>query len=418
MKYTVKFNKIRGCSRINLNDRNFVFWRCKCETPYAFCYGYGIDQNENKAKEKAIFECMERYFISFSETKRKRMIIKSYDEVRNRALNPNQLFPFSNDQYLQKKFRYRKLNNDNKIYWAKGRFLFRKKEILVPASAIYCGYQKARFEPLIGRANSNGCAIGRSLHTAIINATLELIERDAVLIRWFNKLPSPKIKPDYLSDDLKSIIKTTEKDYRANVLINDLTTDFNIPTISVLLRSNAPPYFTFGSAASFSIKKAIIKALQESLLKRVVLKNLKNPLSDYTNFDRIKNLYQHSEFYARNNEYEAFRFLYKSPYISKSRLRKYETIGAEIKTSKEKIGYLKHCCKRLKKDIILINLTPKLFKRRLYIVRVIIPGLQPLNSEYNARYLGNERLYILPEQLGFRKFYPEKIFLNRYPHPL
>lgn len=413
------FKIIKECTRINLQDKNFVFWRCKGETSYAFYFSYGIDQSENKAREKAILECIERYFISFNKTERKRMILKSYAEIKNNAINSSFLFSFLNDQYLQKKFKYVKLKDDDKIYWAKGRSLFLKKAVFIPAFAVYCGYQKTRFEPLIGRATSNGCAVGQTLRAAIINASLELIERDAVLIRWFNKLPSPKIKPDYLSDDLKNIIKTTEKNYQANILINDLTTDFKIPIVSVLLRSNTPPYFTFGSAANFSIREAIIKALQESILKRAELKNFKKYNLSYKNFDHIKNLYQHAEFYARNNEYKPFRFLYESPYLSKSRLKRHETISLKVKTTKKKIEYLKHCCKRLKKDIIFINLTPKLFKcRNLYISRVIIPGLQSLNSEYKCRYLGNARLYALPLKLGAKNHIQKKSRLNVYPHPI
>ncbi|MFH0859287.1 MAG: YcaO-like family protein, partial [Patescibacteria group bacterium] len=410
---------IKKCSRINLKDKNFFFWRCKCETPYAFCYSYGIDQNENKAKEKAVYECLERCFISFDETQQRQgMIIESYSGVKNKALNPDQIFPFSDNQYSQKEFRYTKLNSNDRIYWVKGKSLFKKKEILVPAAAVYCGYQRAKFEPLIGRANSNGCAIEHSISAAIINASLELIERDAVLIRWFNKLSSRKIKPDYLPDDLKLIIKTTEEDYHTDILINDLTTDFNIPVISVLLRSDTPPYFVFGAAANFSVKEAIIKALQECLLKRVALKNLKKYCSRYKNFDYIKDLYQHAEFYGKNKEYKAFRFLYESPYLSKIELKRYEAIDIDIQTNKEKIEYLKYRCKKIKKDLIFINLTPKSLESNSRIVRVIIPGLQPLNSEYNARYLGNERLHALPKQLGLRELHHKKISVNQYPHPL
>jgi len=72
----------------------------------------------------------------------------------------------------------------------------------------------------------------------------------------------------------------------------------------------------------------------------------------------------------------------------------------------------------MRKDLIFINLTPKSLESSSRIVRVIIPGLQPLNGEYNARYLGNERLYVLLEQLGLRELHRKKISVNRYPHPL
>ncbi|MCM8803364.1 MAG: YcaO-like family protein [Candidatus Omnitrophica bacterium] len=412
-----KLIKIKRCQQINLKDKNFSFWKCTGETPQVIYFSYGIDRTKEKAKKKAIFECIERYFISFNKEQREKMVLKSYSEIREKALHPTLIFPFLDIQYSQEKFKYSKLKENDKIYWVKGKSFFKNEEIFVPACAVYCQYKRAKSEPSIGRATSNGCAVGRSFFTTILNASLELIERDAVLIRWFNKLPSPRIKFDFLPNNIKHIIKTTEKHYCVKVLINDLTLDSEIPVVSVLLQSSRPPYFTFGSAAEFSIKKAIIKALQESLLIRYELRNARSQNSKRRNFSYIQNLYQHAEFYAENNVYEAFRFLYESPFLSTKKLNNYENIYNKIKTIKEKFNYLKSYCKKLKTDIIFIDLTPRELKYyKLYILRVIIPGFLPLNSEYNARYLGCKRLYSLPVQLGFEKNLSKKF--HKFPHPI
>jgi len=49
------------------------------------------------------------------------------------------------------------------------------------------------------------------------------------------------------------------------------------------------------------------------------------------------------------------------------------------------------------------------------VVRVIIPGLQPLSFHYRARYLGHPRLYEAPALMGYPVLREED--LNGWPQP-
>jgi ribosomal protein S12 methylthiotransferase accessory factor len=51
----------------------------------------------------------------------------------------------------------------------------------------------------------------------------------------------------------------------------------------------------------------------------------------------------------------------------------------------------------------------------MWVVRVIIPALQPLSFSYRARYLGHARLYQAPRLMG----HPvrEEADLNPWPQP-
>jgi ribosomal protein S12 methylthiotransferase accessory factor len=412
------FSFVRKYYPLNLRNEIFSFWKCEGETQEFIYFSYGIDLVDKVARKKAFLECIERYFITFDEERdKKKIILRTYKELKERAVHPSLVFPFSNGQFSQRNFKYKRIKENDKICWVKGRSLLKNREIFVPAAAVYCRYKESRDEPRIGRATSNGCAIGTSLLMAILNGSLELIERDAVLIRWFNRLPSPRIPSAFLPKHIKHLLERVEENYQVEVLINDLTLDFKVPVISVLLRGKRPPYFTFGSGASFSVEEAIIKALQESLLKRYELKNSRVRSQPLKNFNYIQHLYQHSTFYAENNVFEAFKFLYKSPLLSKEKWKEYKNISQKFKTINQKINYLKTHVEELKTDLIFINLTPEELKvYNLYIVRVIIPGLLPLNSEYNARYLGCKRLYSLPAQLRLKKGIVK--FLNKFPHPI
>jgi ribosomal protein S12 methylthiotransferase accessory factor len=45
----------------------------------------------------------------------------------------------------------------------------------------------------------------------------------------------------------------------------------------------------------------------------------------------------------------------------------------------------------------------------------VIPGLQPVGFDYRARYLGHQRLYDAPKQMGYPVYAEED--LNPWPQP-
>jgi ribosomal protein S12 methylthiotransferase accessory factor len=59
--------------------------------------------------------------------------------------------------------------------------------------------------------------------------------------------------------------------------------------------------------------------------------------------------------------------------------------------------------------------TDEAIRAGLRIVRVIIPGLQPLSFNYRARYLGHPRLYEMPQMMGYPVYNEEQ--LNHWPQP-
>ena len=62
--------------------------------------------------------------------------------------------------------------------------------------------------------------------------------------------------------------------------------------------------------------------------------------------------------------------------------------------------------------------TPDLVDYGIHVVRVIIPGLQPVHFGHGEERLGGERLFTLPMQLGFSGSVRSESDLNPCPHPL
>jgi len=59
--------------------------------------------------------------------------------------------------------------------------------------------------------------------------------------------------------------------------------------------------------------------------------------------------------------------------------------------------------------------TDEALRAGIRVVRVLIPGLQPVAFNYRARYLGHPRLYELPKKLGYPVLSENE--LNRWPQP-
>ena len=92
---------------------------------------------------------------------------------------------------------------------------------------------------------------------------------------------------------------------------------------------------------------------------------------------------------------------------------------SKYNTTEKQLTFLQDFCKKTKKDIIFIDLSDKILKGiGLYVVRVVIPSLYSLNSEYNGRYLANKRLFSLPLKLGFSDYNLDEANINQYPHPI
>lgn len=72
------------------------------------------------------------------------------------------------------------------------------------------------------------------------------------------------------------------------------------------------------------------------------------------------------------------------------------------------------------KDIeaVYVDIThPKIKKHGIVVVKVFIPKLQPLYLDECYPYLGGNRLYDVPVQLGFLKVPNQEFQLNKIAHP-
>ncbi len=131
-----------------------------------------------------------------------------------------------------------------------------------PAAAAFYGYpfEGTRF----ALATSNGCAAGPTTEAAATGGFLELIERDAAAIWWYNRIPCPALDLDTSSDErLIRMREAFEATGRTFDLL-DITTDLGVPTVAAVSRRMAgAPGWTLGFGAAATFAEAALRAAGE-----------------------------------------------------------------------------------------------------------------------------------------------------------
>jgi ribosomal protein S12 methylthiotransferase accessory factor len=131
---------------------------------------------------------------------------------------------------------------------------------LIPTSLLYFG------PPRDGLwANSNGSAAGSSLEDAIVQGFLELVERDAVAVWWYNRTRRPAVDLDGFDEPWLADLRSTYERMNRELWVLDLTSDLGIPVMAAVSRRADKPAedLAFGFGAHFDPRVALRRALTE-----------------------------------------------------------------------------------------------------------------------------------------------------------
>ncbi|MEU2712213.1 TOMM precursor leader peptide-binding protein [Streptomyces sp. NPDC007205] len=135
---------------------------------------------------------------------------------------------------------------------------------LLPTSMLYFGHAPGG-RPSAPWADSNGNAAGSSLEDATLQGFLEVVERDAVGLWWYNRTRQPGVDLDAFDEPWLAEVRATYGELRRDVWVLDLTTDFGIPVMAAVScrRDAAFPGICFGFGAHFDPRTALRRAVTE-----------------------------------------------------------------------------------------------------------------------------------------------------------
>ena len=353
-------------------------------------------------------ESIERYSnITVDES---RFNWATYNDVKKKAINPVDLILYSDKQYEKENFACSRFFPDSVIPWIKGYDIFSGKQILVPADFV-C-YPRMRKKPLV-LESSNGAAAHTNMIQAILNGLFEVIERDALLIMWLNKLSMPTIEINNLHYSFNQSLKLIN-DFGMQVKLVDLTNDTNVPTVMAVCynRPNKYPALVIGTASHIEPEKAIQKALFE--MEILLVSVLEYPNRRKVEPGYISTPYDHCLFYLNPDMRKYWEFVISS---EKRSLLPYKT----GKGTTDDYGLLMQIVRslhNLNHRPIYVDITPSDIRRLgIHVVKTFITGFQPMYfKEDYARY--SQRLNTIPERLGYGRASRTSWKLNIAPHPL
>ncbi|MFJ7070594.1 TOMM precursor leader peptide-binding protein [Streptomyces sp. NPDC101115] len=114
-------------------------------------------------------------------------------------------------------------------------------------------------------ADSNGNAAGSSTEDAVVQGFLELVERDAVALWWYNRLRVPGIDLDAFEAPWLTGLREALCRAGRRVWALDLTSDLGIPVVAAVSRSADAEVLdtVYGFGAHFDPRLALRRALTE-----------------------------------------------------------------------------------------------------------------------------------------------------------
>jgi len=227
-----------------------------------------------QARASALAESLERYSTEFTGSEFR--VLGSYRELAADAIHPNAVMGYSERQFRDRgAWNARRshfnsvpepLDPDLPIPWTPVWSLTEAREKLLPTQFLYFPGPTLwpGPSPRCCRACSNGNAAGNNLEEAVLQGFLELVERDATAIWWYNRLQRPGVDLASFGLPYLAALAAHYDTLGRELWALDLTHDLGIPVFAGLSRSrDTGGQVLFGLGCSLDPAVALLRAFAE-----------------------------------------------------------------------------------------------------------------------------------------------------------
>ena len=354
----------------------------------------GKGRTAAQARASALCEAVERHsvFLQRYET----MISGTMSGLGSAAIHPNNCMLYSERQYATRHEWNRNapwslrvpdpLSDDDEIDWSPVWSLTENRHKFLPTTYLY--HTPHLPSPPRGRdfcfADSNGNAAGNNLEEAVLQGFLELVERDAVAVWWYNRVTRPLVDLRELDDPFIRSLLLQYSGIGRKVWVLDITHDFNIP-VYVALSSLVDPVqpmdmdeLLTGFGAHLDPRIAVSRALTElsQMLPRAQ-QQVRHRMDEET-----------AEWFRRVT-------LKEMPFLSGCTLTGLpKPVGPQTDDLLDDIAYCQQLVHSLGMEFLVVDQTRR--ETELASVKVIVPGMR-----HYWRRLASGRLYDIPVRLGW-----------------
>ena len=362
---------------------------------------FGKGSTAEQAEASALMEAIERYSGIF-QSDEVRVSKRFIDFEAGEALNPEDVLLFSDAQYQSPEAEPDdshpvpdRFDPSAKMEWSPVWSLRDQRFRYLPTSMLYFFYGGG---PGHYAADSNGCAAGNTLQEAIVQGFLELVERDAYAIWWYNRSPREELDLSQFDDSYVQDLRSQLNDRGRKLWVLDITSDLGVPTYVAMVHwmQNGHENIEFGSGAHFDSRIALLRTLTE-LNQFLSIGLMNGGTGEKPSLDHVTPL-----------ELKSYPFLVPNgrpaaPVIKGSKF-------GLLDDTRKQVDACVEIARQAGLDFLVLDQTRPDVETS--VVRVIVPGLR-----HFYRRFGPGRLYDVPVKLGLRKAPITESELTQYlPH--
>jgi ribosomal protein S12 methylthiotransferase accessory factor len=373
--------------------------------PWCSC---GRSPDKSLAKLKATAEAIEWFACGCAPEHN--LVSTSYEQIADRAIDPRIIARYA-DAQLDGSLGLKPFDPTALYEWVPAVSAATGKESLVLADFVYFPYK-----PPHGLRYAYGNSSGTAAHTikelAENSALLELAERDAFMIHWFNKLTPPRVAINSLPSEIQTRIARIEE-HGFQVFVADMSLDLT-PVAHVGIVRLSDNFFCCSAASDFDFLNALDRTLMEA--EASVYCRLRDGTSYVPQIrpEQVVNVDDHAGLYQNRAFLRRAAFLLGTETATKT-LREVQTVSRP--SDREKlIGHLSKMS--LEPSFVDLSVRDPLVQATgFHVVKAIVPGLVPMTFGYNKEPVKLDRIMSVPVRLGLLMRPTRFNRLNRLPHP-
>ncbi len=232
-------------------------------------HGYGKGRTAAQARASALCEALERQ-SAVMQGDEPRIEARFFD-LGEDAIHPDRIQNFSAAQQSAfgdapsadpRQRVARSFDERAAIEWTPAWSLARERKLWLPLAYCYSDVP-ASPGPASCLFNPNGHAAGNYLEEAILQGLLELVERDAVAVWWYNRIARPAVDLDTFGVPYFAALRSSYEALGWSMWVLDLTHDLRIPAFVALARSGASGPFAVGFGCHLDARLGVQRALTE-----------------------------------------------------------------------------------------------------------------------------------------------------------
>lgn len=371
-----------------------IWWSC------------GRDAEREQALLKAKAEAVEWFVCGCAS--RAQLTDGSFSELEGTVIDPQKMvryFPWQFELVPKMK----PFDVDQEYQWLPVESVTDGSTALVLADFAFFPYTP-KFGSRYAFANSSGVAAHRTVEAALEHAVLEIVEREAFMVTWLNRLRRTSFLKESLPGSIQSRIRALEMaGFRVGVI--DITYDLT-PVVLIVLSYEKEPFFSCSTASGYDYESIIDRSLKEAEASAYC--RLRDGASRaILTAGEITSTMDHGGFYenARHRNQALFLFGNQNEQVSLRKMERQVCIRSR-KSLYDSIA-------ALETDIYFADLTMlcQLDNLSFKVIRAFIPGMVPMSFGYGIESFELERVQTLPVRTGIL---PKRVGahrLNRLPHP-